>query len=747
MSRLVLVICVLVATIDFRAVAQQPQTAPANLDFENGTPGQAAFSWYVPPQQPGVSTRLSTDDHRRGMQSVVLTREAIAPPNASVNVWQEFDATTFRGRRVRFRLAVKTDTPSARAQMWLRIEGATPPGGTPAVSFLDNMDDRPISRQEWGDYEIVADVPATAARIALGIFVVGTGRAWADDGTFEAVGKAESRPPEAPRAVTRRGMLNLLAFTRLLGAVRYFHPSDEVARADWDAFAIAGMRAVEASPDAAALVRQLEVLFKPIAPTLLIVPAGTLPRAEAPADGGVKLLAWRHAGLGTAAGQAPYRSERVPATEPAAMDIELGGGVSARLPLTVIADSTGTLPRGTAPAAADVPQPTRLRFSAADRGVRLASVALAWNALEFFYPYFDVVKTDWPAALRTALQEASTDRDAAEFAGTLKRMVAALRDGQARVIAGNEADSASLPSIALDWIEDKLVVTSADPATGVAAGDVVIAIDGTPAPLAIEGMEALISGATPQWIRGRAVQEILAGPKGTQVRLRIDKVAAPGTPVEVSLPRTMPGFAPPPRLDKLAELEPGILYLDLARLTDADLMAALPMLSGAKGLVFDARGSQLSTGPDALFAYMATDALASPQWHVPVVVRPDREQLTFSRGDEWKVVLRQPTLTARRAFLSDYHSIGYAETVLGIVEAYKLGEIVGGPTAGTNGVTNRFRVPGDFTIVFTGTKALKQNGAQHHGIGTKPTIAVSRTRAGVAEGRDEILERALQAVK
>jgi len=739
-------VLLLVATIDFRAVAQQ--TGPANLDFENGTPGQAAFSWYVPPQQPGVSTRLSTDDRRRGMQSVVLTREATAPPNVAVNVWQEFDATTYRGRRVRFRLAVKTDTPTARAQMWMRVEGAAAPGGTPPVAFLDNMDDRPISRQEWGDYEIVADVPANASKIALGFFVVGAGKAWADDGVFETLGRAESRPPEAPRMVTRRGMLNLLAFTRLLGVVRYFHPSDEAARADWDGFAIAGMRAVESSADAAALTRQLEVLFKPIAPTVLIVQAGTLPRSEPPStDGGVKLLTWRHAGLGTSASPAPYRSERVPATEPATMDIELGGGVSVRLPLTVAADSTGTLPHGTAAPAADVPQPTRLRFSAVDRAVRLASVALAWNALQHFYPYFDVVKTDWSASLRAALQEAATDRDAAEFTGTLKRMVAALHDGQARVFTGNDADSPYVPSIAIDWIEDKLVVTYADPASGVAAGDVVIAVDGTPAPLALEGTEELISGATPQWIRGRAVQEILAGTKGAQVKLRIDRMAAPGAPAEVSLPRTTQGFASPPRLEKLTELEPGILYLDLTRLTDADLSAALPKLSAAKGLVYDARGAQLLTGPDALFSNLATDSLASPQWHVPQVVRPDREQLTFARGDEWRVAPRQPQITGKRAFLSDSHAIGYAETVLGIVENYRLGEIVGGPTAGTNGTTNRFRVPGDFTIVFTGTKALKQNGAQHHGVGTQPTIAVSRTRAGVAAGRDELLERALQAVK
>jgi C-terminal processing protease CtpA/Prc len=84
---------------------------------------------------------------------------------------------------------------------------------------------------------------------------------------------------------------------------------------------------------------------------------------------------------------------------------------------------------------------------------------------------------------------------------------------------------------------------------------------------------------------------------------------------------------------------------------------------------------------------------------------------------------------------------------MGIVEYYKLGEIVGGPTAGTNGNVNSFRLPGGYTISWTGMKVLKQDGSQHHGVGILPTVPVSRTRAGVAAGRDELLERAVQTVR
>jgi C-terminal processing protease CtpA/Prc len=84
---------------------------------------------------------------------------------------------------------------------------------------------------------------------------------------------------------------------------------------------------------------------------------------------------------------------------------------------------------------------------------------------------------------------------------------------------------------------------------------------------------------------------------------------------------------------------------------------------------------------------------------------------------------------------------------MGIVEHFKLGEIVGEPTAGTNGNVNPFRLPGGYTVSWTGMKVLKHDGSQHHGIGIRPTVPVSRTRKGVAEGKDEILLKGVEVVK
>lgn len=84
---------------------------------------------------------------------------------------------------------------------------------------------------------------------------------------------------------------------------------------------------------------------------------------------------------------------------------------------------------------------------------------------------------------------------------------------------------------------------------------------------------------------------------------------------------------------------------------------------------------------------------------------------------------------------------------MGIVENYKLGTIVGGPTAGANGNVNALNLPGGFRITFTGMRVIKHDGSQHHLLGIQPDAPIEPTVAGIRSGRDEVLEKALEVIK
>jgi len=56
-------------------------------------------------------------------------------------------------------------------------------------------------------------------------------------------------------------------------------------------------------------------------------------------------------------------------------------------------------------------------------------------------------------------------------------------------------------------------------------------------------------------------------------------------------------------------------------------------------------------------------------------------------------------------------------------------------------------VPGGYEITWTGIRVLKHDGSPLFGVRILPTIPVSLTRAGIAAGRDEVLEHAVHALK
>ncbi|RPJ25882.1 MAG: peptidase S41, partial [Planctomycetaceae bacterium] len=222
---------------------------------------------------------------------------------------------------------------------------------------------------------------------------------------------------------------------------------------------------------------------------------------------------------------------------------------------------------------------------------------------------------------------------------------------------------------------------------------------------------------------------------GDDGEIRTAKVACGGSKADDAIRR-------PP---KLHEIKPGIWYVDITRLTDAEFDAALPNLAKAKGLVFEMRG--YPHGQPQWLGHLSSHRLESAFWNVPRLHRPDRTDVEWVTMERWNLDVKQPQLTTNRVFLTDGSTISYAESVMGIVEAYKLGEVVGEPTAGTNGNINPTDLPLGYRVWWTGMRVLKHDGSQHHGVGIQPTVPVSKTIRGIREGRDEQLGRALSLLK
>ena len=275
-------------------------------------------------------------------------------------------------------------------------------------------------------------------------------------------------------------------------------------------------------------------------------------------------------------------------------------------------------------------------------------------------------------------------------------------------------------------------------------GDVVVRVDGRSADSLVAARGELISAATPGW-RGYVANTGLLAGRDSVVRVTVQHHGGDTATVLLRRPASSQPVAER-KPEPVAELRPGIWYLDLDRVTTAQLQAAVPDLERASGLIFDLRGYPDGLNPLAFFSHLIREPGASAQWHIPVVTRPDNPGQRFDPPGRWPLQPAAPYLAAPRVFITDGRAISFAESMMGIVEAYRLGEIVGQPTAGTNGNVNSFELPGGYSIAWTGMRVLKHDGSPHHGVGILPTVPAERTRAGAALGRDELLEKAIEVV-
>ena len=679
------------------ADAKSLQTA-LNALFSPLGPGLAIGATLPPSPAPGTSGgRLVawryfgpgfSDSSTPGPYRGKRTNRAL-PANASIDgfvtLMQSIPGETLRGKTIRLRGQARVTVPgtSGSGALWLRVDRPDQ-----AVGFFDNMGDRPIRDARWREYVIEGAVAEDATNVAFGVMASGT--ATADFDRIE---------------LSMRGAGG--EWTAVQIGDSGFEASAEAGSGGW-------FRA--GTSKTAAIAR----------------PSGDAPEGR---------QSVRFAPSGSVAASAAELFDDAPPVEGAHADVDLGSGLTARVPLALpdaLASARSDALDALRPSVAQVPDPSR-QFAV---NVALADVVVAWNVFRHFYPYWKEAAVDWDARLGPQIEDALRTRTRDDQRDALRRLVADARDGHGSVVDTRQPQPRVALPIALGAVEDRVVITASAAPADAPVGAVVSAIDGAPAGQRLAESMQLVSGSA-HWKQARALREIAACAKGAVVTLALDGGAGAR---EVSL--RCDAVQPPAekRPEPIAELAPGIWYVDLTRARMEQLKPMLEQLSGAPAVVFDVRGYPTDAGAGIL-PHLA-EAPERDRWmHVPKISGPfGRFAGWHSVG--WNVTPAAPRLRGRIVFLTDGRAISYAESVMGYVADRKLGTIVGSATAGTNGNVAVFEVPGGFRIGFTGMRVTRHDGhSPFHLIGVTPDVAVTPTLASIREGRDVVLERAVELVR
>jgi C-terminal processing protease CtpA/Prc len=420
-------------------------------------------------------------------------------------------------------------------------------------------------------------------------------------------------------------------------------------------------------------------------------------------------------------------------------------------------DGWGATPLAGAPApslpdAIAGPDKTYPEMLAPDLAHRRLAVIRAWNVIHFFYPYLHLIG-DWDAVLPELLARMEKAETARDYAAAVMEMMARVPDGHTNVFGHPEMakilGEIGLP-LAVRWVEGKAVIVAVggDEArtAGLQPGDAILAVDGEAVPARIERLSRYVTASTPAARVDRICgSALLRGPEGPAV-LTVE--GADGRPREVRLTRQK-GVRPvyPPK-GEVVRLLPGNLgYVDLTRLTTAEVPAMFERLKDTRALILDMRGYPQGTAWSIAPRINAKHARIGAQFR--------RAQLAAFSTDEADAGYYfsqplpplppgTPLYTAPTVMLIDDRAISQAEHTGLFFEAASGTKLIGTPTAGANGDVTTFTLPGGITATFTGHDVRHADGRQLQRVGLQPDVEVSPTRQGLREGRDEVLERAVE---
>lgn len=594
------------------------------------------------------------------------------------NLIQLYNAVPFRGKEFLFKAAVKV--PKGSAQLWIRVDRASGETG-----FFDNMHDNPIQSNQWKTYEIKGNIAIDAHTIAFGCFLNGSGQMFTDD--FQLAIKEKNQWIPVP--IINPGFEN---------DPEGKTPMSWIAKGEGYTFQVTSQTAAKGN-------KSMMVESKTIKGPARLFP------------------------------QQPMMGEYI--------NKELGMGLSCIMPLALSGTPGHTYP--TPPAhtfetlvnAINLDTGTK-EFNAEDRYVRLADVVITWNVLQHFYPYFDVVKTNWNKVLTHTLEKTQPPQNERDFLLTLREMLVKLKDCQANVYHPVVKNLARFP-FKVEWIENRVVVTvSRD--KKFQRGDIILSVDGISAEKALLKAEKYISGS-PQWKRNQSLARFGFGEENTPARFKVKRNEKT---IEITAVRNFKGQVKEFFRQPIQKLKDNIYYVDLDQVKLKEFAAMIDKLAKAKGVVFDARG-YVAFKKLNILGYLVDKPIQTPIWHFPEVIYPDREKIHYKDHFE-KVSPITPKIKGKVVFLVHGYTISASEIFISTVRHCHLGEIVGQRTAGTSGNINIFRLPGGYRVFWTGLRVLKQDRSQHHLIGIAPTIPVKRTLKGVKQGKDEFLEKALEII-
>jgi C-terminal processing protease CtpA/Prc len=399
---------------------------------------------------------------------------------------------------------------------------------------------------------------------------------------------------------------------------------------------------------------------------------------------------------------------------------------------------------------------------------RVLAAFRIWAVINYFFPYKDLMGEDWDDVLREFISRMEKASNALEYNLAVAEMVTHIHDGHGNVRSPTLSNyfGASPAPVRVRMIERLPVITDflneqAARAAGAELGDVILKVDGEDAKDRLARLAKYISASTTQWQMYRTANYLLSGPEDSLASVIVrdlnDRVKELKLPRYKAYNEGATSLGESTRLQRMQRtgevtkwLPGNIGYADLDRLTVPMVDAMFEKFKDAKAIILDDRTYPHGTAWAIAPRLTDKDSVVAAMFQRRVAMFPDAPISDLATQFVTHTFFQQIPNTdkwrykGKTVMLIDERTKSQAEHTGLFLEAANGTKFVGSPTAGANGDVTNFCVPGGIWIWFSGQAVRHADGRQLQRVGLEPDVEVQPTLKGIREGKDEVLQKAIE---
>lgn len=274
-------------------------------------------------------------------------------------------------------------------------------------------------------------------------------------------------------------------------------------------------------------------------------------------------------------------------------------------------------------------------------------------------------------------------------------------------------------------------------------GDVVAKINGEDPDTFLDRFRSKISAGTPGWLHVRLAEESVIGKPGEEITVRVN-----GKTIPLSYTDTIYNDGKRKNWYSPAykDISKDTKYINLTMNDIEAFNNLIPRLIKARNLIFDLRGYPYPNLSSDIISYLLKEKDTASSWmRLPKYIYPDQDNVAGYIKKGWQLKPKTPYLGQKNiVFLTNGKAISYSESLLGYIKSYKLGTIIGEPTAGANGNYNKSSLLGGLKFLWTGLYLVQPNGEKVYVRGILQDIERKETIEGLKENKDELLDFAIR---